>query len=201
MLQEHNKSIKEFLRGLIKVKGRLDEDEKTMKLYANGSELGIITKMDIKAEIDSNIDDYIRIERDAKDDEIVLTLDSGCMDRVLRNLGISLFNEEHVYPAEYLSEMDKLEAYLKRNGIEYHRMHLPRCESEEGYVCEERNQIIVNDGEERQWDAICHRGSYGYEDGLLEIMGNIVRDDYAVEGWLTAADVIERIENDNTGNI
>lgn len=116
-------------------------------------------------------------------------------------LGISLFKyEEHVYPAEYLSEMDKLEAYLKRNGIEYYRMHLPRCESEEGYVCEERNQIIVNDGEERQWDAICHRGSYGYEEGLLEIMGCIVRDDYAVEGWLTAADVIERIEEWQSSN-
>lgn len=195
MLQEYIKSIKELLKGLVKGKGRLDEDEKTMKLYANGSELGTITEMDIKAEIDSNIDDYIHIRQVPKPIEIELTLDSGIIDRVLRNLGISLFKyEEHVYPAEYLSEMDKLEAYLKRNGIEYHRMHLPRCESEEGYVCEERNQIIVNDGEERQWDAICHRGSYGYEEGLLEVMGNIVSDGEIVEGWLTAADVIERIE-------
>lgn len=202
MLQEYIKSIKEFLRGLIKGKGRLDEDEKTMKLYANGSELGTITELQIKDEIESNIDDYIHIRQVPEPIEMVLTLDSSFMDRMLRALGISLFKyEEHVYPAEYLSEMDKLEAYLKRNGIEYHRMHLPRCESEEGYVCEERNQIIVNDGEERQWDAICHRGSFGYEEGLLEIMGNIVRDDEIVEGWLTAADVIERIENDNTGNI
>lgn len=197
------KFIKELLKRLAKGKWRLDEEKKTMKLYANGSELGTITKMDIKAEIDSNIDDYIHIRQVPESIEMVLPLDSSFMDRVLRALGISLFKyEEHVYPAEYLSEMDKLEAYLKRNGIEHHRMHLPRCESEEGYVCEERNQIIVyGEDEKRQWDAICHKGSYGYEDGLLEIMGNIVRDDETVEGWLTAADVIERIENDNTGNI
>lgn len=200
MLQEYIKSIKEeFLRGLT---SRLDkEDEKTMKLYANGSELGTITEPQIKDEIESNIDDYIHIRQVPEPIEMVLTLDSSFADGVLRALGISLFKyEEHVYPAEYLSEMDKLEAYLKRNGIEYHRMHRPRCESEEGYVCEERNQIIVNDGEERQWDAICHKGSYGYEDGLLEIMGCIVRDDYVVEGWLTAADVIERIEEWQSSN-
>lgn len=99
-------------------------------------------------------------------------------------------------------EMDKLETYLKRSGIKYHRIHMPLCISEEGFICGERNQIIVyGEDEKRQWDAICHKGSYGYEDGLLEIMGNIVRDDETVEGWLTAADVIERIENDNTGNI
>lgn len=195
MLQEYIKSIKEFLRGLIKGKGRLDEDEKTMKLYANGSELWPTSELQINAEMDSNIDDYIHIRQFLEPIEMVLTLDSSSMDRMLRAFGISLFKyEEHVYPAEYLSEMDKLEAYLKRNGIEYHRMHLPRCESEEGYVCEERNQIIVyGEDEKRQWDAICHKGSYGYEDGLLEIMGNIVRDDETVEGWLTAADVIERI--------
>lgn len=107
-------------------------------------------------------------------------------------------------PKEYdkMIEMDKLETYLKRNGIKYHRIHMPLCISKEGFICGERNQIIVyGEDEKRQWDAICHKGSYGYEDGLLEIMGNIVRDDETVEGWLTAADVIERIENDNTGNI
>lgn len=106
-------------------------------------------------------------------------------------------------PKEYdkMIEMDKLETYLKRNGIKYYRMYMPRCEIKEGIVCRERNQIIVyGEDEKRQWDAICHKGSYGYEDGLLEIMGCIVRDDYAVEGWLTAADVIERIEEWQSSN-
>ncbi len=44
-------------------------------------------------------------------------------------------------------------------------------------------------------DAICFPGSYGYEDGLLEIMGLVdseaVGDD--VEGWLTAEKVFKRI--------
>ena len=45
------------------------------------------------------------------------------------------------------------------------------------------------------WDAICQQGSYGYEDGLLEICGDIVETkDDIVEGYLTAQDVIERIE-------
>jgi hypothetical protein len=44
-------------------------------------------------------------------------------------------------------------------------------------------------------DAICHKYSYGYEQGLLEIMGlhNNPLDD--VEGWLTAEQVFERIRN------
>lgn len=41
-------------------------------------------------------------------------------------------------------------------------------------------------------DAICHRGSYGHENGLLEIMGFEIDD---VRGHLTAAEVIEIYEN------
>ena len=41
-----------------------------------------------------------------------------------------------------------------------------------------------------------HNGSYGYEKGLLEIYGSIVWPcGDSVEGYLTAADVIERIES------
>lgn len=40
------------------------------------------------------------------------------------------------------------------------------------------------------WDAICGYGSYGFKQGLLEVMGNI-RDDNGVEGWLTAEQVVE----------
>ena len=56
-----------------------------------------------------------------------------------------------------------------------------------------RHQIIVPSKEKHDWDVICHPGSYGYEEGLLEIMGSITRND-EVEGYLTAEDVIERIE-------
>lgn len=43
-------------------------------------------------------------------------------------------------------------------------------------------------------DAICHKYSYGYAQGLLEIMG-LGADLDDVEGWLTAEQVFERIRN------
>lgn len=50
---------------------------------------------------------------------------------------------------------------------------------------------IVGDG----WDAICHDGSYGHEDGLIEVMGlddgNTSYDD--VIGYLTAEQVLKMV--------
>ena len=52
-------------------------------------------------------------------------------------------------------------------------------------------QVTVNDKNfGGDWDAICGYGSYGFKQGLLEVMGNI-RDDNGVEGWLTAEQVVE----------
>lgn len=89
-----------------------------------------------------------------------------------------------------MSEIDKLYSYLLENG--YHA-----CRNTANLFGIEQNQILVVDSEGNYlWDAICHQGSYGYEDGLLEIMGEIVdpscEDD--VEGWLTADDVIARVK-------
>lgn len=87
-----------------------------------------------------------------------------------------------------MTELDKLETYLKENNITYER----RDGLEIHIIC-----VPEFDPDKRQYDAICHYGSYGYEKGLLEIMGDIV-DVKAVgdtvEGWLTAKEVIERIE-------
>ena len=95
------------------------------------------------------------------------------------------------------SEMDKLEEYLKEHAIIYRRNHRSFIPA----VQLDHDQIIVYENrgghEERKWDAICHKGSYGYEKGLLEIMGDIVneeKDGDRVVGHLTAADVIKRIE-------
>lgn len=43
-------------------------------------------------------------------------------------------------------------------------------------------------------DAICHNGSYGRHDGLLEMMGLVNEEEVgdSVEGWLTAEQVFER---------
>lgn len=89
-----------------------------------------------------------------------------------------------------MEELKKLECYLKLNNIQYKRF------DESGMYGYNRHQIIVYDENgKRLWDAICHKGSYGYSEGLLEIYGTIVRPCRdSVEGWLTAEDVIERIE-------
>lgn len=94
-----------------------------------------------------------------------------------------------------MSELDKLESYLITAGYK----HYERIDEERLFVS--RHQIIIYDENGKKlWDAICHKGSYGYENGLLEIYGNIVdkkKDGDTVVGWLTADDVIERIERDN----
>lgn len=91
-----------------------------------------------------------------------------------------------------MSELDKLEKYLKEHNIPYERIDVAAEE-----VPMDRHQILVKDKDgDEIWDAICHFGSYGYKQGLLEIMGTLVRpeDRDSVVGWLTAEDIIRRIE-------
>ena len=92
-----------------------------------------------------------------------------------------------------MSELDKLEAYLRANNFEY-----VRIDKDENALCKQMHKIVVNKDGVYQWDAICHYGSYGYEQGLLEIYGNIVteEDGDSVVGWLTAEDVIKRISKE-----
>ena len=55
------------------------------------------------------------------------------------------------------------------------------------------SQIIVNGGE---WDVICHSGSYGGDNGLLEVMGDCMLSEELkgdVEGWLTAEEILNRL--------
>ena len=91
-----------------------------------------------------------------------------------------------------LTELNKLEKYLKEHGFLYER-------SDENWGFFYNHQLIVyNEQKTREWDAICHGGSYGHKAGLLEIMGSLVDpkiDGDSVVGWLTADEVIERIEN------
>lgn len=92
-----------------------------------------------------------------------------------------------------MKELDKLEVYLKENGIEYTR----EDRESKRYLYQNKHQIVVYKKGERQWDAICHPGSFGFEEGLLEIYGNIVdyeKDGDSVAGWLTADDIIKRLQ-------
>lgn len=102
-------------------------------------------------------------------------------------------NDRNVCEDQVMSELDKLEKYLKEHNITYDRVDKPRKLFEYSEV----HQIIVYEKGERVWDAICHPGSYGYEEGLLEVMGEpVVRpsDGDTVCGHLTAEDVIARYE-------
>lgn len=111
--------------------------------------------------------------------------------------------------ARDLTELNKLEAYLKKHDIPYERFDdddvfdsvLPTLK-----VKCDRHQIIVPcaDPNKREWDAICQFGSYGNEEGLLEIYGHLVdekADGDTVAGWLTADDVIKRIERRDDAEI
>lgn len=69
-------------------------------------------------------------------------------------------------------------------------------------------QIVVFDqdlnpkSEDWAWDAVCHSGSYGGKDGTLEIMGKLVdrtKTDDSVEGWLTAEEILERVDKEVKG--
>ena len=51
-------------------------------------------------------------------------------------------------------------------------------------------QIVVGDFD---WDAICHSGSYGHEDGLIEVMGLPQCQDDVI-GYLTAEDVLKMVD-------
>ena len=58
------------------------------------------------------------------------------------------------------------------------------------------NQVWYPSKEESVCDAICHEYSYGYEMGLLEMMGLLTENESKVDsvvGWLTAEQVFERI--------
>ena len=87
-----------------------------------------------------------------------------------------------------MKQMDLLEDYLKSKKIKSYQ----RRDMDDG------EQIIVYEEEgHRLWDAICTKYSFGREKGLLEIMGDIVDEKRVgdrVEGWLTAQDVIDRVE-------
>lgn len=51
-------------------------------------------------------------------------------------------------------------------------------------------QIVVGDWD---WDAICHSGSYGHENGLIEVMGLPQCQDDVI-GHLTAEEVLKMVD-------
>lgn len=95
------------------------------------------------------------------------------------------YKREECAMTENLTQLDKLEKYLKENGVKYERIDTKNT-----------HQINVPNSKDKEWDAICHYGSFGYKEGLLEIYGSIVPENIGdtVEGYLTAEDVVKRID-------
>ena len=84
-----------------------------------------------------------------------------------------------------MNEMSKLIALLETAHVPYEtRPHWS------GTI-----QIGYPNFENRVCDAVCFPGSYGYSEGLLEIMGLVDEEEVgdSVEGHLTATEVFQRI--------
>lgn len=95
-----------------------------------------------------------------------------------------------------MSELDILTQYLKDHNIPFERYDCDKdIQLDDEYTFHvNRHQICVPNQRYALWDVICQKGSYGYHEGLLEAYGDIVDVKGEVEGYLTAQDVIRRIE-------
>ena len=91
-----------------------------------------------------------------------------------------------------MTEMNKLEEYLKEKGFNYERRDWDKPGEATSWDPMDWHQIRVYKDDVQIWDVVCHYGSYGSERGLLEGAGEIFSGD--VEGHLTADDVIRKIE-------
>ena len=79
---------------------------------------------------------------------------------------------------QYVGEIAKLARGLKDRGIAYN-MH----------VRDDGLQIVAGN-----WDAVFFTGSYGAQRGLLEAMGRAITGNDDVEGYLTADEILRRLD-------
>lgn len=89
-------------------------------------------------------------------------------------------------------EMDLLEKFIDQN---------PRLSSKRKDLLDGEQLLVYKNGSPNVYfDAILHLGSYGHENNLLEVMGDIVKNtEDKVKGWLTANDIIAMITEDLEG--
>ena len=91
------------------------------------------------------------------------------------------------------NQLDILEKMLIEKGIEYERTDEATPIPDVIFVNGPGDfHQIRGKRKDFKWDVICHKGSYGYEDGLLEYEDNV--EDDAI-GRLTADKVIRLIES------
>lgn len=100
---------------------------------------------------------------------------------------MGVYNGEELDPNINFAEMDKLEQLLVEADIPYEKSRVFGGKQIQ-YPCK---------GEDRVCSVILHKGSYGREQGLLEIMGLLTDEELecdTVAGYLTADDVFGRIK-------
>lgn len=81
-----------------------------------------------------------------------------------------------------MSEMMKLVELLKNSAVPHEITKDSHYNCVQVWYPNRRNVIS---------DAICNDVSYGYDEGLLEIMG-LTKNEDEVEGWLSADEVFNR---------
>ena len=94
-------------------------------------------------------------------------------------------------------EMDKLIAYVykKYAGNDNVKVIVRNYHGPQVRVCDNNGDML--------WDAVCNAMSYGHEQGLIEVMEHTDNNYVLTEeerscdnvlGWLTAEQIIERLE-------
>lgn len=84
--------------------------------------------------------------------------------------------------------MNNLIKLLAKNNIPFDVLAFPPLSTVREEDKDFGLQIFAPSYENHVIDAVCHRGSYGYENGLIEIMSNYHED---VRGWLTAEEAYD----------
>lgn len=80
-----------------------------------------------------------------------------------------------------MTEMNKLVVLLAKAGVPFEINAFD-------FLGKPTFQICCPSIKEKKVDAICHEGSYGHHDGLIEIMSDYEID---VIGWLTAEEAFK----------
>lgn len=80
-------------------------------------------------------------------------------------------------------EMNKLIKLLAKKDLPFEVYSFPGSKDDVDFGI----QILAPTMQERKIDAVCHPYSYGYGDGLIEIMSCREND---VVGWLTAEEAL-----------
>lgn len=111
-------------------------------------------------------------------------MDGVLLDSKGKALCKTVGNVKHSRPVE----MNKLDAALTEIGIE----HTYNDDYRGG------TQIVVTENGKYRWDAICTPDSYGWNEGLLEVMGKPLLGHAGVMGYRTAEDILKMLKESKT---